>query len=391
MAANNEFQDPAGDGAQRLSSLLLDDVNAVVSVQILNTLRWPAFFSGLIGALLMIREVDLPALVSVPLFLMVSTQDQRLLSCIFAHVHTNCTCLLVFFFSSRKWFLPVCTISLCTCVVSVFACGHAAYCRDAMRKAQRSHASHQRPRMPAYHSLTSCLCTCSPSPCLSACKAKSLCLQQDGADGQAKHLPSRRLSELRDLCERAQMFGLQYLLVHVINVQRDSDVVQATKARLSELIGMLESFEMIKLLSIHDMFMRRLRQLRNTELLELSRGMVLKACLVTLALATPALFNALVVTLDRLAWRRIGSGVSVFMVLALAAPLLPPLSLLVLLALAQSRKKDAYARILKMLQSEQRDDAPQVRLGFSSTLWLACPQLSSVCGLKRLLFTCFAL
>jgi hypothetical protein len=70
-AASKEFQDPEGGGAQKLSSLLLDDVNAVVSGQILSSLRWPAFFTAVIGTLLMIREVELPAVVSVPLFFLV--------------------------------------------------------------------------------------------------------------------------------------------------------------------------------------------------------------------------------------------------------------------------------------------------------------------------------
>jgi hypothetical protein len=158
----------------------------------------------------------------------------------------------------------------------------------------------------------------------------------------------------------AQLFVLEYLLLRVVNWQRTSDLAQATKNRLTELMHVLESFEMMKILTIQEIFTRKLRHLRILELSELARAMVLKACLASLALASPAIFNALVVTLDRIGWGHVGSGVSVFVVLSLAATLMAPMSLLILASTGQSRKRDAYARILKMLQSEQRDEAPQV-------------------------------
>jgi hypothetical protein len=182
------------------------------------------------------------------------------------------------------------------------------------------------------------------------------------------------------------MFGIEYMLLRMINWQRTSDLAQATKNRLAEFMNVLESFEMMKILTIQDIFTRKLRHLRILELSELSRAMVLKACLASLALASPALFNALVVTLDRVGWGHFGSGVSVFVVLSLAATLMAPMSLLILASTGQSRKQDAYARILKMLQSETRDEAPQVLGILSVSLFLV--SCSKQCG--RALQKCLA-
>lgn len=117
------------------------------------------------------------------------------------------------------------------------------------------------------------------------------------------------------------------------------------------ILDFLRGFEVIKLSNCLEPFLRRLHDLRGQELDELSKSLVLKACLASLTLSTPAIINAIVVSLDRLAFRRTeGTEISVFVVLALAASLSVPMSLMAVVSNLSVRKRKAYNRMLSMLQ-----------------------------------------
>ena len=140
-------------------------------------------------------------------------------------------------------------------------------------------------------------------------------------------------------------------------------VGQMTLSRLQVLHELLCHFESVRLLNIADVFVRRLTDLRKAELNELSNPLILRAVIGSIVLASPAIVNALVVSIHRLGGgglAGLGTGLSVFSTLMLLSSIQLPLALISLRSSLQDKAHGAIGRILSMLQSEDRGRGSQV-------------------------------